>query len=538
MRVFGMCERVSDGLVRVMPLLVLPMAALFFLPSRAVFAERYVFEHEFVLGTSLQIQVDAETSAAAADAETRVLAEIDRLAAIFSSYDAGSEFSRWQATLAEPVAVSPELLRVLAASDRWRELSHGAFNPSSRTASNLWKQAGQNAHTPTAEELAAAVRQMQSPQWSLDPASGTATRLSSGPLTLDAIAKGTILDAAASAGLSSRTSRGNNVVRGVIVNIGGDLKVAGDLVTPVQITNPLADAVNAAPLCSIYVHNQGIATSGGYRRGFDVAGKRASHILDPRTAQPVDHLASVTVVAADAETADALATTFSVLSIEETKTLAGSLQDVEFLLVTRDGQQISSQGWAELQQPKLFRLTDATQVAKPSQPAAFAAVAAEKPLELVVDFELASDTGARYRRPYVAVWLEDADGYPVKTAVLWMTTRQPGPRWHRDLLRWYRKDRTRKVADQKDLIGVISEATRGPGQYKAVFDGTDDAGDALPPGKYTLFIEVAREHGTYQIISHPVELGSKPVARTKLKSNAEIKSAAVEYREPTTTDGK
>ncbi|MEM0924921.1 MAG: DUF2271 domain-containing protein, partial [Planctomycetota bacterium] len=52
---------------------------------------------------------------------------------------------------------------------------------------------------------------------------------------------------------------------------------------------------------------------------------------------------------------------------------------------------------------------------------------------LHVWFKLERPAGARYRRPYLAVWLEDPDGYPVKTATLWWQTEQPGPRWHRDL---------------------------------------------------------------------------------------------------------
>src|SRR6056297_2259913 len=60
---------------------------------------------------------------------------------------------------------------------------------------------------------------------------------------------------------------------------------------------------------------------------------------------------------------------------------------------------------------------------------------------LHVWFKLERPGGSNYRKPYVAVWLEDTDGFPVKTAVLWWQTEQPGPRWHRDLTRWYRNNR-------------------------------------------------------------------------------------------------
>ena len=66
--------------------------------GRPTFAvDDYAFFHENVLGTSLELRVIADNREAARRAESRVLGEIDRLAAIFSGYDHASEFSRWQA---------------------------------------------------------------------------------------------------------------------------------------------------------------------------------------------------------------------------------------------------------------------------------------------------------------------------------------------------------------------------------------------------------------------------------------------------------
>ena len=61
-----------------------------------------------------------------------------------------------------------------------------------------------------------------------------------------------------------------------------------------------------------------VATSGDERRYFDSDGRRYAHTLDPRTGMPLAHdLVSVTVVAADGMTADALATAILVLGPEE-----------------------------------------------------------------------------------------------------------------------------------------------------------------------------------------------------------------------------
>ena len=108
-------------------------------------------------------------------------------------------------------------------------------------------------------------------------------------------------------------------------------------------------------------------------------------------------------------------------------------------------------------------------------------------------------------------------------------TRQPGPRWHRDLKRWYSDDQVRRLSDDTDLIDTISRATRPPGKYTVTWDGKDDHGKPLGPGKYTVCIEAAREHGTYQFIRKEVTIADKPFDED-LKGNVETKSASIEYR--------
>jgi thiamine biosynthesis lipoprotein ApbE len=133
---------------------------------------RFVFHHENVLGTSLELRVRSLAQPDAARAETAALSEIDRLARIFSSYSTASEFSRWQSTRGTPVAVSTELFEVLSQCDRWRIASQGAFNPAAETFSRLWKSAASTDHTPAAADLAEGVLRASVPAWSLDRKSG------------------------------------------------------------------------------------------------------------------------------------------------------------------------------------------------------------------------------------------------------------------------------------------------------------------------------------------------------------------------------
>ncbi len=153
-----------------------------------------------------------------------------------------------------------------------------------------------------------------------------------------------------------------------------------------------------------------------------------------------------------------------------------------------------------------------------------------RPFELVVNLEINDPGDVRYRRPYVAVWVEDAEGYPVRTLSLWVQTRPPGPRWFPDLRRWFRSDRMRQLSDHKDLLSTVSGPTRQPGKYTIVWDGMDDNKKPVTQGAYTVYMEAAREHGTYQIIKKPVTIGPRPF-RADLPGNVEIKTATLEYRQ-------
>lgn len=150
--------------------------------------------------------------------------------------------------------------------------------------------------------------------------------------------------------------------------------------------------------------------------------------------------------------------------------------------------------------------------------------------ELEVQLEIAEQNDPRPHRPYVAVWVEDKDGVPVKTLTLWVQNSGRGPRWIPDLRRWFRGERLRQLADGGDLVATVSSATRMPGAYKLVWNGRDDQNQKVKQGAYTLFIEAAREHGTYQLIRKDLTLGRQPL-RGDLGGNVEMKSASFAYRQ-------
>lgn len=149
--------------------------------------------------------------------------------------------------------------------------------------------------------------------------------------------------------------------------------------------------------------------------------------------------------------------------------------------------------------------------------------------ELAVDFDVAQQNGGRYHRPYVAVWVEDSAGSPVRTLMLWVNTNGRGPRYIHELRRWFSAERQAMQQGSPDLVATISSATRLPGKYNVAWNGRDDRGRVVEQGNYRLLIEAAREHGSYQLMQQDLTIGTTPKA-SEIPGNEEIAGARVEYR--------
>ena len=461
----------------------------------------FIADYENVLGTSMELKVNAASPGTAEKAQSAVLHEIARLSAILSGYDPASEFSRWQRTSNIPVHISPELFEVLGLFDQWRVRTGGALDASAEVVTRLWKQAAKNGQPPTVVQLAQAVAEVKQRHWRLDSINHTATHLTKAPLMLNSFAKSYIIRHAADAG---RKAAGADAV---IVNIGGDIVVSGNTPETIDVSDPKSDAENATPIDRIRVNNLTVATSGNYRRGELIAGRWYSHIVDPRTGQPADNIISATVVAPNATDAGALATAFNVLTPTESVRLAQQLTGVDYLVITTAGDRIESPGWKTLELPAGNR--------KPEMGAA-------DDFELLIDLQIKLQEGFA-KRPYVAVWVEDENHAPVRTISVWHGVDKYMP----ELKSWYLKYRDRYKDDQ-NFHSSITSATRSAGKYTVKWDGRDDQGKPVKPGKYVIKIEASREHGTYQLMRQEIAWDDTPKKFT-LPGNAEIAAVSFDY---------
>lgn len=472
----------------------------------------FQFHHEGVLGTSLDLQVRATDAAQAALVESTALAEIERLRKMLSTYDPGSEVSRFS-TATGTMKCSPELLDVLGFYDLWNAKSAGAYNGHLGELIGAWKAGEKAGAPPDAATLLRIVHTLRQPGWKIDRTTGTATRFPGGAITIDSLGKGYIISKAAVAVRAKVPA-----VQGFLLNIGGDIFASGVPApgTPwtIGVADPKRTADNAPPLTQVRISNRAISTSAAYERGFTVAGRRLSHILDPRTGLPAEGVASATVIASNTANSNALATTLCVLTPEQGLALVRQTPETECLIVAVDGRQLRSPGFAALE------VRQAAPAVTAAMPAAGGSWPTGYEVALTVTLKTPPPGGKRGpKRPYVAVWVEDESAQRVRTVAIWGNKRKYLP----DLRKWWTVARQDEAWAQS-----VTRATRPAGQHRIAWDGLDDQGKPVPAGTYTVFLEVNREHGTHAIESGKIACG-KAAAKGTINGASEFGASEISF---------
>lgn len=283
-----------------------------------------------VMGTFAEVTAVAADHRTARQAVEAAYARLDDVNRLMSDYLADSEIGRLNALAAgDSLVLSPETFHCLEWSVRIAELSGGAFDMTCRPLVRLWKQAGQANRLPTEIEIQQTLALVGYHKLRLDPTLRAVTPTVTGlQVDLGGIAKGYALDLAAAAMRKAGATRG-------LVDVGGDVVAFGPRADGrpwrVGIRHPFQPGL----LATLSLVDRAVATSGVQQRFHTIEGRRYSHIVDPRTGRPAEEAPAVTVIAPDGLTADAWATAFSVLSVDEGWALLEqqSLPGVEVLWV-------------------------------------------------------------------------------------------------------------------------------------------------------------------------------------------------------------
>ena len=247
-----------------------------------------------------------------------IQAQLDRVVAQMSTWESGSDLSRFNRAPAGTWQALPEpFFDVLAFALDIAARSGGACDPTLGPLVDLWGfgaaggGSADGARVPEARALAEARARVGWQRLALDRAARSALQPGGLSLDLSGIAKGYGVDAV----VEWLRARG---VQAALVDVGGELRGHGRKPdgTPWRVlveASPEEDDADVPP-CVVALDSLAAATSGDRWHRFEAGGRVYAHTIDPRTGAPVAHAAAaVTVLAADAMQADAWATALTVM---------------------------------------------------------------------------------------------------------------------------------------------------------------------------------------------------------------------------------
>jgi FAD:protein FMN transferase len=283
-----------------------------------------------LMGNRFEISVvDTDSVQAEAHIEAAIT-EISRIESLLTTFDPQSQTNQinTNAGLA-PVVVDGEVFALILRSLRISALTQGAFDITYGSIDKrFWNFDTTMTALPDAETARQSVRLINYRNIVLNPDDNTVFLREPGMrIGFGGIGKGYAADRAK----QLLISRG--VVAGV-VNAAGDLTTWGNQPNGNPWTIGIADPDSRATAFSrLTISNLAVATSGNYEKYAIINGKRYSHTIDPRTGYPVTGLKSVTILAPNAELADALATPVMVMGQHVGIDLINQLNHVGCIIV-------------------------------------------------------------------------------------------------------------------------------------------------------------------------------------------------------------
>ncbi len=265
--------------------------------------------------------------------------KMERIEGLMSTRISGSDVSRinrWAGI--KPVKVSAEVLKVIRRAEEISKASGGYFDISVGALVDKWGFEGNGGRLPSKGEVGEALHSIDYRVIHVDEDLSTVMLMKKGMrIDLGGIAKGYAVDRA----FELLTSRG---YRNMIVNAGGDMRVGGKKIKGPWVIGIQDPRDRSRIMATFDASDISVGTSGDYGRYFKRGGKRYHHLLNPFTGFPARQCRSVTILAEDAISADALATAVFAMGPKRGLGLIEAMEGVEGLIVSSDGEIIQSEG--------------------------------------------------------------------------------------------------------------------------------------------------------------------------------------------------
>lgn len=303
------------------------------------------------------LRVRAENRSSALSWLDWARAEVARLEQIYSRHDPTSELSQLNRALssvppdpgATPVGVTLEgILR--QAARVWRQ-SGGAFDPTVGPLVDVWTAAGEQGDWPAQESLEAAQRRVAGGRLLGMKEGRVSASLRGARLDLDGISKGAVLDYLGDRfvdrlpGGAALLSFGESSVLAI-----GDPE--GDPVEGGWRMEARSRDDQGGTLATVLLRDAALSVSSSVGREIQIGAERVSHVLDPRTGQPVKGSIEAIVVSERAALADAWSTALLVLGTELMALERAEQVGIEACVFESGGRRsAATSGWERFEAP-------------------------------------------------------------------------------------------------------------------------------------------------------------------------------------------
>ena len=285
---------------------------------------------EAIMGTAITVELWADDESTGQAAIEAVMAEMRRIDRLMSPHKADSELTHINRQAArQPVRLSSEMFGLIERALAFSAVSRGAFDISYASVGQLYDYRAGIA--PGGKALAAARLAIGWRGLKLDRAARTLAFMHPGMrIDLGGFAKGHAVD-------NSVAILAQLGIHHAHVSAGGDSRVIGDRrgrPWTIGVRHPR----NATALVAVLpLENTAVSTSGDYERFFEQGGVRHHHIIDPTTGRSPAAVHSVTILAGDGLTAEALSKSLFVLGVERGMALIESQPGVDAIVVDAHG---------------------------------------------------------------------------------------------------------------------------------------------------------------------------------------------------------
>ncbi len=283
-----------------------------------------------LMGNHFEITVVASDEQTATDAINTGFNEIRRIEKLLTTFDDNSQVNQVNARAGiDAVKVDREVLELVKRSIRLSGITDGAFDITYGSIDkSLWNFDRSMTELPDPDLARKMVRLINYRNVAVNDQDNTIMLKEKGMrIGFGGIGKGYAAEKAKS--LLQSTG-----ICGGIINASGDLATWGTDGEGRDWTVGISNPDNPAEVFSwLPLKEMAIATSGNYEKYVIINGQKYSHTINPKTGLPVTGIKSVTIIAPNAELADAMTTPVMIMGVKAGLNMINQIKGVACILI-------------------------------------------------------------------------------------------------------------------------------------------------------------------------------------------------------------